>query len=269
MTNENQQATNQNDELAKYAGAGMDSIESSNQILYIRILQKGSAEIDVTHEDYQEKKIEGAKVGDIYHPTLQILNRPVTIVPVKFTTYYEERDGMDKRAHTIAIHPTTITLNPTYVMKFPEESIVSQYTDEQGNQKSQKNRLVKTVVMGVLLPDYENAPAIVKFQSSGLKQAKRIQEAIIRFRYPDSKDRKTFTFSRSFKLDTEPDYNEKKESWMAYKFLEGEVLKPSPLMDKAFNLTKENIVLQLQAPAASTPALEAPKTIIQKDDVCF
>lgn len=245
--------------LTQYAGAGKDTIDNGNQLPILRILQKGSAEIDVTHPDYELKKIEGAKVGDIFHPTLNILDRPIKFVPVKFASYYEEKEGSGSDSRTVGIHQLSIKSDKGYAQQGSVETLTREVTDEKGRVTGTvTNRLMLTILCGLILPDYNNAEAILKFQSTGLKIGRQLKDSIVRFRYPNARQISAPVFARQFLLDTQVETNEKKQSWMGFRIYSATVLDPSvseqkALMDKALSLVGSPL---LPPAGNSVPALE-------------
>lgn len=245
----NQEASTLEASLNMYAGAGKETIDNGNQMPFLRVLQKGSAEIDETHPDHELKKIDGAKVGDIFHPTLSILTpRPIKFVPVKFASYYEEREGTGNDSRVVGIHQLSIAASKGYQKDGSTETISREVTDDKGRVIGvEKNRLMLTMLCGVVLPDYNNAEAIIKFQSTQLKEGRNLRDSIVRFRYPQLKNVSAPVFARAFLLDTQIETNDKKQSWMGYKISSAEILNPTipeqkALMDRAHSLVKSPLL---------------------------
>ena len=227
--------------MDKYAGMGTETLGNSTSTPVIRILQSTSAEIDRSKKDYALKKIEGAQAGDIYHSQLGIIKRPMRIVPVKFADYYEENAGTGNNSKVVGTHPADIVRDSRYSRssdKRSEEFISYEAKDNNGRPFKIVNRLYYTIVMGVVLPDYSNTPAIFRFQSTMLKVVRALQTSLRNFRYPSSPLQPP-VFARSWLVDTIADNNDK-GGWMVYSF--------SP--ERALDAAKPEDVVLLDAAAA-------------------
>ncbi|MDV7392898.1 hypothetical protein RZS08_16125, partial [Arthrospira platensis SPKY1] len=75
----------------KVAGIGMEELDSGSSMPLIKILQKGSAEVDQDHPDHGKKGIQGARTGNlVFVPEAKILPQPLTIIPLARKSLYEE-----------------------------------------------------------------------------------------------------------------------------------------------------------------------------------
>ena len=215
-------------DLTKHAGAGTENLDSSSSLPVLRILQAQSAEIDKTKKDYALKKIDGAQAGDLVHSQLGPVAKPLTIIPVNFTSMYEQRENI-KNGKPIGMLPLSITSHPGYSRggeRNNEEYLTTPYTDESGNTQKRKTRLWATTFMLATLPEHNNALAVMKFQSSQLKTVRLMQGSIRTFRYAENKDIVPPCFARTFIVDTKPQDNAD-GSWMGYSFTVGRVLDPT------------------------------------------
>ena len=102
-------------DLTQTAGAGMDSIEKSESMPLIKILQDASAEVKTSATDHEEKKIDGNKAGDIvFLGDRTILDKPINVIPVSQETVWVEWIPKKSGGGIAGQHGAEIMLHPNY-----------------------------------------------------------------------------------------------------------------------------------------------------------
>lgn len=247
----------------KHLGAGRNSIDVGATMPFLRILQSNAAEVNPADPNYEMKKIEGAKPGDIFHPSLGILNRPLRFVPTHSISYYEERDGTASNSRIIAVHNLSITQDPTYKKEGILETIEREVAGENGKTFISTHRLMFSNAWGIILPDYNNATAVLKFSSTFLKYARLLRDTISRFRYaddPQAKEGLPPVYARSFMLNTKPEKNDK-GVWMSLVITPDKVLDDTnPTHLKVMDLAYDLVDKPLLPPTKNQAQLEGETT---------
>lgn len=194
-------------DLNSLGGLGMDMEISSMPLL--RILQKGSAEIDPSHEKYSQKKIEDAKAGDIVFSPDGTLYKELEVYPIKQVTMYSE---WQPGGGLIAHHDLTITRDPNYRPRDPK---VEKSTEMLGT-----NQLVLTMYWAVLFKHISGKMerGIIAMSSTQISTSRNWSKLVLAFHYPDTKEFKgimPFSFSRGYLLKSEVQRNAK-GSWFGW-----------------------------------------------------
>lgn len=189
------------DILSLITGAGTSDIETGGQP-FLKIIQKGSPQIDETHKKYKEKAIPDCKVGDIYlSSTNQVICKKGAVmdfVPLATKSAYSEfSDGKFVRHH-----PMTIVSAKNY--KKGDGTEKGQYKEFLG-----KNDLDFTIyVLGIAyLADGSELKCIIPFTSTGLKAARAWNKALATFRYEAHPKALPPIFARSWKITTKAEQN--------------------------------------------------------------
>lgn len=226
------------------SGQGTDSIHIEGAP-FVRIIQKGSPQIDDTHEKYREKGIADAKVGDILlsnkNQVICKKGESVTFVPLAITSLYAEfNDGK-----FVKNHPPGIITHKDYAKGRNPEKPYKEYLG--------KNDLDYTIFVAglVFLKDGSEIKVILQFTSTALKDARALQKALATFKDPQyTRDGKPVVppiFARSWSLATEPRKNDA-GGWFGWK------IEPS----RVFSLTDTNDVAELRRYSAlCTEAVKA------------
>jgi hypothetical protein len=177
----------------------------------LQIMQKGSAEVDVDHEDHASKKIEGVKVGDIINSvTRKILTQPVKVVPYFYSLVYVEWRSKQNGGGIAATHI--------------EEAILRQTTrdDKNNDLLPNGNSIVTTAYLFVrIIQDgLEPEDALIAMSSTQLKKARMWLNMMKNFRAGNGNTLPMF--HRCYFLTTIPESNQK-GTWRGWK------VEPAPL----------------------------------------
>lgn len=207
--------TKLSDVLKQAQGMGMDELDAGQSMPIIKILQKTGAEIDETHEDYQNKKVEGAKAGHLYFMADQeLLGESVEILPLSQKTLYAEWRPKTAGGGLVGHHEPTIVTNDRY-RKGDGENKNREYLGE--------NELRLTIYFFVLFKSKDGwKKAIMPFTSSNLKHGRSLAKQIRSFSYED-KEVKPFIFSRSFTVKTKLERGHG-NSWYEFNILPARIL---------------------------------------------
>lgn len=226
------------------SGQGTESIHIEGAP-FVRIIQKGSPQVDDTHEKYREKGIADAKVGDILLSNKnQIIckkGESIVFVPLALTSLYAEfSDGK-----FVKNHPPGIVTHKDYAKGRNPEKPYKEYLG--------KNDLDYTIFVAglVFLKDGSEMKVILQFTSTALKDARALQKSLATFKDPqyvrDGKAVNPPIFARSWTLGTEARKNDA-GGWFGWK------IEPS----RTFSLTDANDVGELRRfSALCTEAVKA------------
>jgi hypothetical protein len=184
-----------NDIMKRMSGAGMDEIDQVDSLPLIKLMQKGSAEVDETHPKYADKGIEGAKAGDlVFHPTGTLLPRPLTFYVLAQRSCYVEWRPKKAGGGVVAHHPLSVTGRSDY-RKGSDRSEYDEFLGE--------NDLRFTMYFSVLIEVNKIwTPAIIAMDGSNLSTGRTLTSMIRRFHYPDGIDAEPATFSRGYLLNS-------------------------------------------------------------------
>jgi len=196
------------------ADAGSVKVESTNPPI-LRIIQKGSAEFDVTHKQHKEKMIAGCKVGDIIHATLgTIIPRPLEVIPLHSQTMYAEWRPKKLGGGFITHRPMSIVSDKGYSREDRKEFLG-------------ENELLLTIYYFVLYRSKDEwLKAVIPFTATGLKHARRWAK-IINSHTDEAFREKAPPYACIYLLNTEPENNEK-GSWMGWSIEKGKALAALP-----------------------------------------
>lgn len=229
----------------KVQGIGMDELDSGSSLPLIKILQKGSAEVDQDHPDYPKKGIRGARTGNlVFAPESKILPQPLTIIPLARKSLYEEWRPKKSGGGRVASHPLSIVADPRYSKgKNPEKP----YNENLG-----ENDLVLTDYwMVMFLDEDEWKKGILAMTSAQLKHSRAMNSQIKKFVYED-KNVKPFIFSRTFNVSTK---KVEKEGNTWYEF--------DIVPDRVLDFTEDAQILQdaYEAREDAVASLPKPETV--------
>lgn len=221
-------------DLKKALGVGTDTIDRS--VLgqpFLQIVQKGSPEFDDSHPEHSNKKIVGAKPGDIFCTVdRRILPQPVTVVPVAQATYYTEWKPRTAGGGFLGNHPLTVTGSQRYRKG-------QAGTPDENKEWLGENELKFTITFVVMYLDGEKwKRGILTFNSTQLKHARKWAKQILGLRYEQFPDAEPPIFAARWKLSTENDSNDK-GGWKAWKIELDRMLSPegdAALMTEAFDM---------------------------------
>jgi len=206
-------------DLSKNAGAGLDTIVSSESMPLIKILQDLSAEIRTSHPDHEAKKIEGAKSGDlIFLKDRTLLAQPLQVIPIAQDTVYVEWKPKNQGGGVVGHHDATIVSHPDYKKDGWKESLGD-------------NSLKYTIMVLVrFLVDGEWEQGLISFDGGFLKKIRGWNTAIANFKYPDAMklDFAPPMFARKYEVSTEIDTNANGDTYFSWaiKPVEGGILDP-------------------------------------------
>lgn len=184
---------------------GFENVQQSDLgIPFLTIVQKGSPQIDESDPDYQTKKIEGVKVGDIINNVKNtvVWSRsnvtPLQFIPCAFEKQYVEWTPREKGGGLVKMHSSAAVLN--------------ECTKNQKKQDQLKNGniIVTTAYFsGLYLHDGEWSPAIIGLSSTQLKKAKLWLNMMsaLRINGPQGAFNPPM-FSHAYALTTVPENNE-------------------------------------------------------------
>lgn len=217
MTEETQEPENSEEfDYSQLSGAGLDSVGTEDLGLpMLMLINKNSAIIDPEHRKHEEKKIEGAQVGDIlFSRTRTIIPQPVEIIPIRLLHCYAlwrpRKEGGGLLGHV----PMDIVAHENY----------RKHTNEEGKMKEYFNGLeaIETRYLFVYFKQEEGWTfAIIPFTSSNHKTARSLIQRIAGFtQYPENTPeaeiiKKPPFFARSFQLSTKLERNDE-YSWREY-----------------------------------------------------
>ena len=207
-------------DITKFAGKGMDIELTALPI--ISVLQKGSAEVDETHENYSTKGIEGAKAGNLCYAPDSTLYNEMEVLFLKNVMLYAEWRPRNQGGGLVAHHPLSIIRSPSYKPRDPNNPKSKEMLGE--------NDLIQTSYWLVQFKHKsgEWTEGLFAMSSTNLTCSRAIGKLIRGFDYPETsrfKGAKPFSFSRSYIISTEARRNEE-GSWYAL------TVKPGLILDK-------------------------------------
>lgn len=201
------------------AGKGTENISQENTAMpVLTILQRGSPQIDKTHRDHAEKKIEGAEPGDIVlNSTNEIVCKVEStfeMIPIKSTSAVSE--WRPKRGGMVQIHPN--------------ENILSQGVEQQVDGKTKRllpngNELVRTIYFYILWRSDEESgwrEGVIALTSTQYKKGRKLNTLLFNTMIPDPDTGKPTgqqmpTFAQVFNVSAVPESNDE-GSWFGWHF---------------------------------------------------
>lgn len=233
------------------APTGLENVTQQDLgIPFLMILQKGSPQIDESHEDYALKKIDGAKVGDIINTvTNQVVwSRgsavPLQFIPCSYEKLFVEWKDRNQGGGIVKSHKNA--------------NIVSECTrDANGRDVLKNGNIIVTTAYfyGLALVDGEHQQCIIGLSSTQLKKAKTWLNMVtaIKFDGPQGK----FTppmYSHSYGLGSTGESNDK-GSWFGWTIKLLGPISDRALIEEAIETAKSaNLTRQaLPAPSSEKP----------------
>lgn len=192
------------------APTGLENVTQQDLgIPFLVILQKGSPQVDEAHEEYETKKIEGAKAGDIINTvTNQVVwSRgsavPLQFVPCSYEKLFVEWKDRDSGGGIVKSHKNATILNECT-------------RDAKGRDVLKNGNIIVTTAYfyGLALVDGEHQQCIIGLSSTQLKKAKTWLNMVtaIKLDGPNGK----FTppmYSHAYGLSTLGESNDKGNWW--------------------------------------------------------
>lgn len=254
-------------DLLATAGKGLENVQESS-LPFIRILQKGSPEIDSDHKDHETRKIPGCEVGDlVFGPTSLLMKPPVSMIPVTVVDCMVEWRPRNQGGGIVRTYDLETARNLPDYRKGSETNELDEFNGE--------NELIATryIFMLVQHPEDENEwfEAILPLTKSQLKHGRQFLKTVRAFRY----DAKKFgaevakiqppLFAQIWKLSTEKETKDD-VTYRVPRFTPERVLEPkkkadSELLEKADSASE--VGGQMLAPP---PEQDAPKQIAASED---
>jgi hypothetical protein len=231
----------------KVQGLGLEDLETSNSLPILRILQKGSAEVDESHELHEAKKIDGAKAGNIVFAPTSELFKKVSIIPLAQRSIYTRWKPKNQGGGFLSYEPLNIVNHPKYRKGDKNKEFLD--TDE----------LVYTIYVAVLFYSEENKEwtrALIPFTSTNLGVVRTWNKQLRGFKYPETeefKDIQPFLFSQQWCLATEARKNNE-GSWFAFHI--------TP--EKVFSFTDDAETLAMANEAAGDATADLPAPAAQQ-----
>lgn len=241
---------------------GFENVTSSDLGMpFLSIIQKGSAEFDVTHAKHKEKAIEGVLPGDIINTaTRQILHSynaaPLRVIPTFRVRIWQEWKSPQNGGGLVKTHNDASIMARTRQDE-NKKSIISE-GEGVGNQ-------IKETVSWFCLAEVEGdwVPVVVNMSGSNLGTARQWLTRATSIKWEDAQKRKFSPpiFSHVYHLKTGP-RTKPGQSWFAFEIeLEG-VVKQKELAEKAISLSVDCTKMNQKflapiAQAASRAAQEA------------
>lgn len=171
-------------------GKGTEELEEHGSMPLLQILQSLSPEIDSDHPSHEDKKIEGAKVGDIiFAPERRILEEPL-VVPLKKMPCYVEWKPRSSGGGLIGVHSLDIAKS-------------NQYRKIKYDEFLGDNELHYTIYLSLVFLDLNSedwTPGIISFSRGMLAAARNFLSKIAKTRYEDPrlKDYTPPVFARKY-----------------------------------------------------------------------
>lgn len=218
----------------KLTDDSLDNLETGNSLPILRLLQKGSAEVDESHENYPEKGIEGAKAGMIVFGPTSDIYKEVTIIPLAQKTLYAQWRPKSKGGGLVGHRGLDVVTDPDYRKGDKNKEFLGE------------DELHYTIYVMVLFLDKDGEwqRAMIPFTSTGLSVARRWNKQLRGFQYPEADDykgMKPLIFSQTWTLGSEPKKNNE-GSWFAFKLEPKEILHPDNdigLLQMAYETSEE------------------------------
>ena len=239
----------------KYSGVGLETTEGLSQTLpFLQIIQSNSPEIKRSHEQYDNRKIEGASEGDIVFLPEKILFKQeegVKVIPLAFKNVYTEWRPKDSGGGFIGLQPLSV-------------STMSGYEKDGVIERLNGNELINTIYVALLFEtNGEWKDGVVAFTSTQLKKARAWSKMITGFRYSDSPGTAPPIFACTFRVKTEMESNDR-GNWFGWKIISEGPIEDEALLDEAFGACNR-AKAELPNPTAEQKALPAS----QEEDEMF
>lgn len=246
------------------AGAGLDNITSEERTLpFVRIIQKGSPQVDDTHPLYATKKIDNAKAGMLLktntNEAFGVREKPFIFIPSHRDRNFVESWPRPKEGEPAPQGQGFVGIRPD------TDPLVLKLLAEQGKFKILKTPegtvLVDTwYLYGIFvmttepnMPDYV-FPGVIGFKSTQIPYYKRFIDTVSGIRYPDGKGniKNPAIWAHRWLLSTIPDSN-KKGSFYSYSLKlanDASPLNPRPAlmkMDDPYYIMAKELYLAVKA----------------------
>lgn len=232
---------------AANAGAptGLENVSQQDLgIPFLQILQKGSPQIDETHEEYALKKIEGAKVGDIINTVSNqvVWSRgsasPLQFIPCSYEKLFVEWKDRNQGGGIVKSHKNA--------------NILTECTRDQNGRDVLKNgNIIQTTAYfyGIAIIDGEHQQCIIGLTSTQLKKAKTWLNMImaIKFDGPQGKFVPPI-YSHAYGLTSTAESNEK-GSWFGWHIKLVGPISDRALIDEAIETAKSANMTRQALPA--------------------
>lgn len=213
-------------DFEQFETSGFEHVSTEDLgIPFIGIVQKGSAEFDKTHKDYETKKIEGCQPGDIVHSTKKRIlwtegDAPLPFVPCGYEKLWVE---WKTRGGFVKHHASPLILNET------------KRNDANKDELSNGNIIVTTAYFYGLLvaEDFEHEKVVIAMTATQLKKARQWLNAATALRLT-RKDGTQFTppiFSHIYPLTTCTEHNDQ-GSWFGWKINMPEIVSDTELLNE-------------------------------------
>lgn len=179
-------------------------------IPFLTIVQKGSAEIDKTHKEYQLKKIAGVEVGDVVNTISRKIVHKQGQSPLRFITCHYQR-----------LFPEWIPQDKGggFVRMHSDPNILSECRrNEKGEDVLRNGNTIVTTAYfyGLVLIDNERQPCIISMTSTQLKKARAWLNVATNIKLDGPRGKYTPPFfSHEYLITTVPEHNSK-GSWMGW-----------------------------------------------------
>jgi len=228
-----------------YAGAGTDTLASSQSMPLINIIQSGSPQFKKSHPAYEDKKIEGCEEGDlVYALDNTLLEKPLKVIPCKCEQTYTEWTDDNK---LVAVHDLSIVTHDDYRVG-PDPKNSKKQLHKLGN-----NTLTRTDYYFVkFLQEDIWKDGILALKSTQLAISQRISniiKSVSKDEQYTSRGIKAPIFGVQLSLSTISDSNDA-GSWFSWDITDNYVL----------NLETDEALLEMGSEAYdSTKLLAAPK----------
>ena len=246
-------------DIEQSAGAGTEDVPVTENAPFLKILQSGSAEIKKSHKDHSEKKIDGAKEGDIvFQKTGEVLTQPVVIQILDTRALWAEWRPKESGGGVVTHHTEAVQRHP--------ELKRDGYKLFLGD-----NELVETIYAYISFEHKgEQDRGLIAFTSTQLRKIRDRNKAMLsdnkkeiekhRYTGKDGKPLKPVSFSIQYKLTSVAENNSKGD-WMGWKIDYGKLLDPTKPKEEALLLdlkeSYENVTL---------PQIASPKSYVALTD---
>lgn len=206
-------------DLSTVSGVGKDSISESDKRPFIRILQALSPEIDSD----SDRCIPGASKGDmILASEGRILPQGTKIIPLNFGEAYVEWVPKTQGGGYVGTHPRSIVADPSY-----KKGLTGEYSEHLVYPDGKQNELKWTKFLAVLIVEEgKTTPAVISFDSSKLKIARKLEGDIAKFQYPDNPELDAPIFAQSWELHTVTQRNDNDQPYKNFEIKNPSILDP-------------------------------------------
>ncbi len=247
-------------DYTKAAGLGTETIDQG--VLgppFINIIQKGSPEFDETHKDYNVKRIDGCRPGQLlFEPKREIIPTPLSVIPLAQVSMYT--GWKPNKGGFAGNFPLSIVDERNY-RKGGAPGSKDQYKEYLGELE-----MVFTITFMLLFWHKEKwQKGMINFTSTQLKHARNWSKMILNLKLPGNQTVTPPMFAGRYNLSTEPDKNDR-GGWFAWKIEGAGILdaeKDQALLETAFVEAKQ---AQLSLPKPSQAALPSGQVNVEKAD---